>query len=280
MISELLNKVFHTGVYPQIWKLAHITPIFKAKQKCDKANYRPISLLPTLSKICESVLHKRLIDHLLTNNIITKFQAAYIPNDSTSQQLINMIHHIKLAMASNKIAHGVFLDVSAAFDAVWHSGLLRKLEQINIKGDALKLFSSYLSMRRAVTVIDGKKSTEQPVNAGVPQGSRLGPLLFLVYMNVEKPDLTLVFYTDIAASCGPVYANQTWSFLHMILSTGPQPLVYLRTSSIYCALSICSIHFMCIDLLPFHIEIEHLCHTDCFAAFILSMDIETSLCSL
>ena len=97
---------------------------------------------------------------------------------------------------------------------------------------------------------------------------------------IEKPDLTVVFYTDIAASCVPVYANQTWSFLHMILSTGPQPLVYLRTSSIYCALSICSIHFMCIDLLPFHIEIEHLCHTDCFAAFILSMDIETSLCSL
>ena len=94
---------------------------------------------------------------------------------------------------------------------------------------------------------------------------------------IEKPDLTVVFYTDIAASCVPVYANQTWSFLHMILSTGPQPLVNLRTSSIYCALSICSIHFMCIDLLPFHIEIEHLCHTDCFAAFILSMDIETSL---
>ena len=86
---------------------------------------------------------------------------------------------------------------------------------------------------------------------------------------LEKSDLTVVFGIDIAASCVPVYANQTWSFLHMILSTGPQPLVNLRTSSIYCALSICSIHFMCIDLLPFHIEIEHLCHTDCFVAFIL-----------
>ena len=183
MISELLNKVFHTGVYPKIWKLAHITPIFKAKQKSNKANYRPISILPTLSKVCESVIHKRLIDHLLTNQIISKHQAAYIPNDSTAQQLINMIHQIKLAMSSNKIAHGVFLDVSAAFDAVWHAGLLKKLEQLNIKGDVLNLFSSYLSMRRAVTVIDGKQSTELPVNAGVPQGSRLGPLLFLVYMN-------------------------------------------------------------------------------------------------
>ena len=94
---------------------------------------------------------------------------------------------------------------------------------------------------------------------------------------IEKPDLTVVFYTDIAASCVPVYANQTWSFLHMILSTGPQPLVNLRTSSIYCALSICSIHFMCIDLLPFHIEIEHLCNTESFVAIFSHWALETSL---
>ena len=183
LISDLLNKIFHTGVYPQIWKLAHVTPIFKAKQKTDKSNYRPISILATLSKICESIIHKRLLQHLLQNNLISKHQAAYIPRDSTAQQLISMIHHIKLAMTSNKIAHGVFLDVSAAFDAVWHAGLLKKLEQMNIKGDVLKLFSSYLCSRKAVTVIDGVKSTELPLNAGVPQGSRLGPLLFLVYIN-------------------------------------------------------------------------------------------------
>ena len=183
LISDLLNKVFHTGVYPNIWKLAHITPIFKSKVKSDKINYRPISILPTLSKIAESVIHKRLLDHLISNKIITKFQAAYIPSDSTAQQLLSMIHQIKLAMASNKIAHGVFLDVSSAFDAVWHRGLIAKLEQLNISGTALKLFSTYLSNRHAVTVIDGHKSTELPLLAGIPQGSRLGPLMFVIYIN-------------------------------------------------------------------------------------------------
>ena len=183
LISNLLNRIFHTGVYPRIWKVAHVTPIFKSDDKSNKTNYRPISLLPTLSKICEAIIHKRLLQHLLNNKLITKFQAAYIPSDSTAQQLITMIHQIKLAMASKAVAHGVFLDVSAAFDAVWHQGLLAKLEQLNIQGDALKLFASYLSDRRSVTVIDGIKSTELPLNAGVPQGSRLGPLLFLVYIN-------------------------------------------------------------------------------------------------
>ena len=183
LISDLLNTIFSSGSYPQMWKLSHITPIHKSGNKSDKSNYRPISILPTLSKITEAVIHSRLLRHLLSNNIITKQQAAYLPADSTAQQLLSMIHLIKTSMASNNIAQGVFLDVSAAFDAVWHKGLIAKLEQINISGTALKLFSTYLSNRHAVTVIDGHKSTELPLLAGVPQGSRLGPLMFIIYIN-------------------------------------------------------------------------------------------------
>ena len=216
LISDLLNRIFHTGVYPKIWKLAHITPIFKSKDKSDKANYRPISILPTLSKIAEAVIHKRLLQHLISNNIITKFQAAYIPSDSTAQQLLSMIHQIKLTMASDKIAHGVFLDVSSAFDAVWHAGLLKKLEQLNINGEVLELFSSYLSERSAVTVVDGQKSTQLPLNAGVPQGSRLGPLLFLIYINdiVNNLESMPFIYADDTTLIAT--ASTTWETTNIL----------------------------------------------------------------
>ena len=189
LISDLLNRIFSTGCYPKIWKKSHITAIHKKGNKSDKSNYRPISILPTLSKITESVIHSRLLRHLLTNNIITKQQAAYLPADSTAQQLLSMIHLIKTTMSSNNIAQGVFLDVSSAFDAVWHKGLIAKLEQINICGPALQLFTSYLNDRTAVTVIDDHKSVELPLLAGVPQGSRLGPLLFIIYLNDIVTDL-------------------------------------------------------------------------------------------
>ena len=209
-ISDLLNRIFSSGCYPQIWKKSHITAIHKKGNKSDKSNYRPISILPTLSKITESVIHSRLLRHLLSNNIISKQQAAYLPSDSTAQQLLSMIHLIKTTMASNNIAHGVFLDVSAAFDAVWHKGLLAKLEQINISGSVLQLFSSYLNDRKAVTVIEGHKSIELPLLAGVPQGSRLGPLLFILYINDLVTDLesTPFVYADdttLIASASSTY---------------------------------------------------------------------------
>ena len=198
LISDLLNRIFSTGCYPNIWKLSHISPIHKKGSKADKSNYRPIAILPTLSKIAESVIHSRLLGHLLTNNLISKQQAAYLPADSTAQQLLSMIHLIKTTMASKNIAQAVFLDVSSAFDAVWHRGLLAKLEQFNISGPVYQLFSSYLHERKAVTVIDGHKSAELPLMAGVPQGSKLGPLLFIIFLNdiVTNLESTPYLYAD------------------------------------------------------------------------------------
>ena len=175
--------LFEIGHFPDQWKIAHITPIFKRSgSKDSKLNYRPISILPTLSKITESVIHERLLSHCIYHKIISDRQAAYLKGDSTITQLLYLVHNIRTSWGKYQISHGCFLDISAAFDKVWHNGLIAKLEQIGITGTLLQLFKSYLLDRKQCTVVDRVKSSFIDIKAGVPQGSRLGPLLFIIYM--------------------------------------------------------------------------------------------------
>ena len=183
-MSRLFNNFFEIGYFPELWKIAHITPIYKRSgPKSCKSNYRPISLLPTLSKVFESIMHDRLLKHCLENDIITEKQAAYLQGDSTVSQLLYMVHNIRKNWSENKITQGVFLDVSAAFDKVWHNGLLAKLKCIGVNGNFYNTVRSYLSGRQQVVVVDGCKSDILETKAGVPQGSRLGPLLVIIYWN-------------------------------------------------------------------------------------------------
>ena len=132
-MSRLFNNLFEIGFFPDLWKLAHVTPIYKKSgSKTDKTNFRPISILPTLSKICESVIHERMLTHCLENNIISERQAAYLRGDSTVSQLLYIVHNIRISWGNKNITHGLFLDVSSAFDKVWHNGLLAKLSQIGV----------------------------------------------------------------------------------------------------------------------------------------------------
>ena len=116
-MSRLFNNLFEIGHFPNLWKLAHITAIYKRSgPKTCKTSFRPISLLPTLSKVFESVLHDRLVKHCIENNLITEKQAAYLKGDSTVSQLLYMVHNIKQNWTNQNITHGLFLDVSSAFD--------------------------------------------------------------------------------------------------------------------------------------------------------------------
>ena len=104
--------------------------------------------MPTLSKCCEAIIHQRLLSHFIENSIISEKQAAYLKGDSTINQLLYMIHKIKTAWLDGKIVQACFLDVSAAFDRVWHNGLLAKLEQVGVEDKCLDLFKSYLGNRK------------------------------------------------------------------------------------------------------------------------------------
>ena len=198
-MSRLFNNLFEIGHFPDLWKIAHITAIYKRSgPKTCKTNYRPISILPTLSKVFESVMHDRLLKHCLENDIISEKQAAYLKGDSTVSQLLYIVHNIRQNWTNKKVTQGLFLDVSAAFDKVWHNGLLAKLNQIGVEGTFLNTIGSYLAGRRQVVVVDGVKSEPANVQAGVPQGSRLGPLLFIIYMNdiIENLESDILIFAD------------------------------------------------------------------------------------
>ena len=108
-MSKLFNNLFHNGIYPDVWKLSHVTPIYKrAGLKCEKSNFRPISLLPTISRLCEAVLHSRLLEHCLQNNIISHRKATYIKGDSTTNQVLYIVHQFRLAWGSSNIIERVF----------------------------------------------------------------------------------------------------------------------------------------------------------------------------
>ena len=186
-ISKPLAKIFNYSLYshtfPSCWKKAHVSPIHKKGDQHIVNNYRPISLLCILSKVFERIVYRDVYNFLLKHDKLNKYQAAYREGSSTEFQLLEIYDSILKAVDSGKLTRYVFLDCSKAFDRVWHRGLIHKLKKLGITGILLKWFTSYLEDRSQCVVINGKVSEQRKLEAGVPQGSILGPLLFLIYVN-------------------------------------------------------------------------------------------------
>ena len=185
LLLQIIKKyILSTSIYPDRWKLPNGTPIFKKGDKQLIKNYRPISLLPICGKILKNIIFNNLYAYLHTNNLLTKNQSGFRPGDSTTNQLLYLLDEIHHAFDSTKFfeVRTVFLDISKAFDKVWHDGLIFKFEQNGISGNLLKLLQNYLKNRKRV-VQNGSYSDYSSIESGVPQGSVLGPLLFLVYIN-------------------------------------------------------------------------------------------------
>ena len=184
-LQLIFDKSLKEGVFPVLWKKANVTPIHKKGDKHDLKNYRPISVLPICGKIFEKILYNNIYHFFQENNILDVNQSGFRAVDSCINQLISITHNIFRLIDTNpslKVS-GIFLDMSKAFDKVWHAGILYKLKLNGVSGKVLKLIESFLENRYQRVILNGQCSSWENIQAGVPQGSILGPLLFLIYIN-------------------------------------------------------------------------------------------------
>lgn len=206
-IADVINCCFEQGYFPEVFKTAKIIPLHKKGNKHDKENFRPISILPSLSKIFEALLKNSLSQFFEKNNILCSNQHGFRTNKSTTSAIENILNFIITNINSSNFVSSINLDLSKAFDLIDHDILLEKLEYYGIRGNVQKLLSSYLKNRNSVVEItqvcdtgEIKKyySSRNEIKHGVPQGSILGPLLFIIFINdlPSNSKFNITMYAD------------------------------------------------------------------------------------
>ena len=212
-ISQILTIIFnisiHEGCFPTAMKAAKITPIHKGDSVLSVGNYRPISLLPIFSKIFERLIYNRLIVFITENKILSKLQFGFQKNKSTEQAVTSIVSALDQAKQEKKSSYCVFLDFAKAFDTVNHEILLSKLSHYGIQGSSQSLLKTYLSNRTQQTEINGVLSDKGIIKHGVPQGSVLGPLLFLLYINDISESSNILKFFLFADDTTVFYSDQT-----------------------------------------------------------------------
>ena len=182
-LAKLINMSFQQGMFPESLKSAKVTPIYKKDDPQISSNYRPISVLSVFSKIYEKCMHTRLYSFLTKHELLFRRQFGFRKNHSTNHALISLVESIKKEIDNQKFVYGIFIDLQKAFDTVDHDVLIQKLNYYGVRGIANHWFCSFLKNRNQYVSLSGVSSHVKQITCGVPQGSTLGPLLFLIYIN-------------------------------------------------------------------------------------------------
>ena len=169
-LNILFNRSFSESKFSEIWKFSNVIPLPKKEDNSDPSSFRPVSLLSNVGKLQERIAFKNIYNFLNGNDLLYKYQSGFLPNHSTTFQLIDIYHHICQTIDNNQFSCMVFCDVSKAFDRVWHKGLIFKLKQVGIEDELLEWINDYLSNRQQKVVIKNCSSSLRSVNAGVPRG--------------------------------------------------------------------------------------------------------------
>ena len=209
VVAESLVSIFNlslqTGIFPDDWKLAKVSPVFKEGTKTDCGNYRPISVISVVAKLFEKLIYNQLRSFMDENTILVEQQSGFRVQHSTETALLSSTNEWLYNMDKGLISGVLFLDLKKAFDTVDHHILISKLQLYGIRGRSLEWFKSYLEERKQICTINGKLSDAREIGCGVPQGSNLGPILFLLYINdlpncLESTKATL-FADDTNLTC-------------------------------------------------------------------------------
>ena len=223
--SYIYNQSIAQGIVPNVLKVSRVTPIFKSGDATDPANYRPIAVLSPFSKILEKIVNDQLISFIDKYNILFKYQFGFRKDHSTEIAILEITDILKTSIDNNLITCGVFLDFSKAFDTVNHEILLRKLHKYGVRGKALDCFTSYLTKRTQYVKLSNVESEFFQIVCGVSQGSTLGPLLFLLYINDLANSSDMLSFRLFADDANIFYATKTSKDLEAVMNSELQKVI-------------------------------------------------------